>query len=87
MRNELVIDCPDRIVQLLGWTDQYKDDYFWVVDCKKKIELHTCVGGFIRLKNRLSGFDYYQIEHVWRMNHLTMDQVLEEVKNKGIILK
>lgn len=87
MRNELVIDCPDRIVQLLGWTDQYDDDYYWVVAYKEKVELHSCVGGFIRLKNRLSGFHYYQMENNWRMNHLPMDQVLEEVENKGIVLK
>ena len=86
MRNELVIDYPYRIVQLLGWTDQYEDDYYWVIDCKKRIELSSCVGGFIRLKNRLSGFDYYRMENSWRMNQMPLDQVLKEVKNKGIIL-
>jgi len=69
MRNELVIDHLE-IVKLLGWTDQYDDDYYWVILRYKdnKIVLSSCVSGFKRLKGKLSGFDYYQLEDWWKLN-------------------
>jgi len=73
---------------LLGWTDQYEDDYYWVIyNNKREVVLSSCVGGFTRLKRKLGGFEYYQIKDIWEMNNPPLSKILEEVRNRGIILK
>lgn len=90
-RNELVLDSPFNVVRLLGWTDQYQDekygDYYWVVETRVDVELRSCVGGFVWLRKRLSGFEYYSALNVWELNTLPLNDVLNVVKDKGIILK
>jgi len=86
-RNELVYDSPFKVVKLLGWTDQYEDDLYWVVSTREDIELYSCVGGFVWLKNRLSGFDYYRAVAVWDMNSMTAMEECNLILDKGIILK
>jgi|GEM_PF-3024854 len=87
-RNELVLDYPFEVVKLLGWTDQYDDDYYWVIYRRRVgIVLYSCVGGFIWLKKSLSGFDYYRMVNNWDMNTVSDDEMLQMVKDKGIILK
>ena len=87
-RHELVLDPPFGVVWLLGWTDQYNDDYYWVIYSKERgVELHSCVGGFIRLNKKLDGFDYYHMKHVWGLNMPAKEQMLEEAQKEGIILK
>lgn len=91
-RNEIVIETPFRILMLLGWTDQYKEeDYYWVTydprDFKSPIHLESCCGGFIYLKNQLSMFDYEQLRNIWNMNTKPLDEILNMVKDKKIILK
>jgi hypothetical protein len=90
-RNELVLDSPFNVVRLLGWTDQYQDekygDYYWVVETRVDVELLSCVGGFVWLRKRLSGFEYYSALNVWELNTLPLNDVLNVVKDKGIILK
>ena len=86
-RNELVLDSPFKIVKLLGWTDQYEDDYYWVVFDRQDISLYSCVGGFVWLKGKISGFDYYHMEHVWGLNTPTDKDINDEIKRRGIILK
>jgi len=88
MRNEFVFDIPFNIVLLLGWTDQYDDDYYWVIYSKNRgIVRYSCCGGFVRLKGKLNGFDYYNIQHQWELNNPSLDSILNIVKEKGIILK
>jgi len=88
MRNEFVLDIPSNIVLLLGWTDQYDDDYFWVIyNENREIVLDSCCGGFVRLKGKLNGFDYYNIQHRWELNNPSLADVLNTVKERGIILK
>lgn len=86
-RYELVLDSPFTVVRLLGWTDQYEDDYYWIVYTRKGIQLYSCVGGFVWLKNRLSGFEYYSALNVWELNTLPLKDVLNLVKDSGYILK
>jgi hypothetical protein len=90
-RYELVLDSPFNVVRLLGWTDQYQDekygDYYWVVETRVDVELLSCVGGFVWLRKRLSGFEYYSALNVWELNTLPLNDVLNVVKDKGIILK
>jgi hypothetical protein len=89
-RNELVLDSPFKVVKLLGWTDQYEDDYYWVVlSHREGIQLYSCVGGFVWLKNKLSGFDYYCAVEVWNLNNPTDKEISDMIneKHNGIILK
>ncbi len=85
-RNELAIE-HFAVIRLLGWTDQYDDDYCWVVQDGNEIKLHSCCGGFIWLKNRLNGFNYYQMVEWWNLNCLPLVDALKMVTAKGIKLK
>jgi hypothetical protein len=86
-RNELVIQAPFQIVKLLGWTDQYDEDYYYVIYSPGRgLVLSSCVGGFVWLKGNLSGFDYYHMVATWELN--TSEQLVEaEIKDRGVILK
>ena len=85
-RNELGIE-HFTVIRLLGWTDQYEDDYFWVVQDENEIKLHSCCGGFVWLKNKLNGFNYYQMLNWWGLNYLPLTDALEKVKERNIKLK
>lgn len=86
-RNELVLGSPFEIVKLLGWTDQFDDDYYYIIQIRDKISLYSCVGGFVWLKNKLSGFDYYHTVEVWNLNTPSKSFIDSEIKAKGWILK
>jgi hypothetical protein len=87
-RNELVLDSPFQVVKLLGWTDQYDDDYYWVVyTYREGIKEYSCVGGFVWLKDKLSGFDYTHAVCVWDLNNPTEEEITTMIKEEGIILK
>lgn len=87
-RNELVYDSPFEVVRLLGWTDQFPDDYFWIVyHCTEGVRLYSCVRGFVWLKGKLSLFDYYNANEVFNLNCPSMGEILDIVDQKGLILK
>lgn len=87
-RNELVYDSPFEVVRLLGWTDQFEDDYFWIVYHQKNgVQLHSCVGGFVWLKGKLSLFDYHQADEVFSMNCPSSEIILNMLKQKDYIVK
>jgi hypothetical protein len=85
-RGQLVIDGFDVVVRLLGWTDQYEDDYYWVIWKKGKVELHSCVGGFCNLKGYLKTWDYIHLDYLYELNWPT-DNAYPAIKDKKIILK
>ena len=85
-RNELVYFVPHLVVRLLGWTDQYDDDYYWVVANGFDIQLFSCVGGFTWLKGRLSKYEYYHADHIYEINH-PIEHILKEIKEGDINLK
>ena len=89
-RNQLMLDSPFSVIKLLGWTDQYEEDYYWVVQERKNSEgsitLYSCVGGFIPLKKKLRTFEYLQLVNLWNLNMNHLD-VTREIENRGIILK
>lgn len=91
-RFELVYDSPFEVVKLFGWTDQYIDekygDYYWITYTHRTgVQLYSCVGGFVWLKRRLNGFEYYHALDVWNLNELSDEDVLKLIKDRGIILK
>ena len=68
-RGELAIDPCDRIVKFLGWTDSEEEDRYWVHwERNRGIVLNSCCGGYIWLKGRLSGFDYYRLLDMFEKN-------------------
>lgn len=87
-RNELVYDSPFSVVRLLGWTDIPDDDYFWVVyDSSQGVVLHSCVGGYVWLKDRLSIFEYHYADDIFKLNTPPLSEILQLVKDMNIILK
>ena len=85
-RNELVWDRPFNVVKLLGWTDQYDDDYYYVIAENRGITLYSCVGGFTWLKKYLPFWEYANAAVVFNLNY-SQDLIEQEIKEKGIILK
>jgi hypothetical protein len=88
-RNELVLDTFD-IVKLLGWTDQYDEDYYWIIQhpyYNDIITLTSCVGGFVWLKNSLSLWDYTSLLRTFDWNSVSDEDVKAELQSKSIILK
>lgn len=87
-RYELVYQDPFDIYILLGWTDQYENDYYWVVyEDRGGIRLISCVGGFIWLKNRLTKHEYYSSASTWLYNNNSIEEMLKEAKAQGIKIK
>ena len=86
-RNELVWHGPFEVVKLLGWTDQYEDDYYYVVaKWPAGIQLISCVGGFTWLKKRMPIWRYKYEDEIFTLN-IPQKWIDEQIKEKGIILK
>ncbi len=86
-RNELVLSQGNEVARLLGWTDQYEDDYYWVIYVPRTgVRLETCVGGPLWLKKRLSGFEYYRLERNFEINN-PMEIAKQLIEEQKIILK
>lgn len=92
-RYEIMLDMFE-ICRLLGWTDSYDDDYYYVLqryrygkEIKNSIILSSCIGRPIPIKHRIPMFDYYQLEHQWELNTYKLEDVLEELKNKKFEVK
>lgn len=91
MRNEIVLDHFETY-RLLGWTDQFEEDYYWVILTRRvnvgvSIELYSCVGGFIRLRGTLSERDYFSIESGWNRNGASVKDGLSLAEKEGVIIK
>ncbi len=89
-RNQLMLNDIEGVIKLLGWTDQFDDDYYYIVQARRygveeNIFLHSCVGWFMPLKGRLPEFTYLRLEHLWHMN--TLIDIDKEIKEKELILK
>jgi hypothetical protein len=87
-RNELVWNLSDEIVLLLGWTDSYDDDYYYVVYSRKNgIELVSCVVGFTWLKSWYSSWDYEYKYSTYLRNCPPIEEIMQLVKDQKFILK
>ena len=89
-RNQLMLNGINGIIKLLGWTDFYEDDYYYVVQerkygVKENIFLHSCVIWYIPLKRRLSILEYMNLEHLWNIN--TLIDIDKELKEKEYKIK
>lgn len=91
MRNELMLDTF-RVIRLIGWTDQYDEDYYYIIQERvpgvgNTISLFSCVGGFTRLRRRLSPYDYWQTAYLWDLNGATVEAARQYCEEQGIIIK
>ena len=87
-RHELVIDGFWEIYFLLGWTDQYEDDYYYVFySYNRGVILYSCVGYFVPLKGKLNGFNYYRMKRVWEYNTPKLPEIQELAKKENIMIK
>ena len=91
LRNEIVLDTFETY-RLLGWTDQFEEDYYWVILTRRMnvgiaLELYSCVGGFVRLKYYIPNEEYDKIERGWNLNNGTVEEGLRLAKEQGIIVK
>jgi hypothetical protein len=89
-RNQIMLDDISGVIKLLGWTDQFESDYYYIAQARRygesdNVFLYSCVGSFIPLKGKLSKFNYMRLEQLWYMNALT--DIDRELKEKGLILK
>ena len=89
-RNQLMLNDINGVIKLLGWTDFYEDDYYYVVQerrygVKENIFLHSCVIWYTPLKKILSIYDYMNLEHLWNIN--TLIDIDKELKEKEYKIK
>lgn len=89
-RNQLMLDDVYGVIKLIGWTDQFESDYYYIAQVIRHEEsdnvfLYSCVGSFIPLKGRLPEFTYLRLEQLWYMNALV--DINREIKEKNLIIK
>lgn len=74
-----------EISRLIGWTED-PDDYYYVVQRRNgEIRLHSCVGGFVRLRDRLSGFEYEMVMNQWGRE--SIEDAMKKITEMKIVLK
>lgn len=87
-RHELVFDSPFRVAQLIGWTDQFEEDYYYILWSREQgLHFQSCVGGFDWLKKRLSKKEYYNALKVWNYNCPTIQEILAKCRAMEIKVK
>ena len=87
-RYELCWDAPFNIVRLIGWTDQYDEDLYYVIYNRKEgVHLYSCVGGFVYLKDYVPKWEYANAEYVFELNTTNLLNILNMVEHKEIKLK
>lgn len=87
-RHELVFDSPFRVQQLIGWTDQFEEDYYYILWSREDgLSFQSCVGGFDWLKKRLSKKEYYNALRVWNYNCPTIQEILAKCRAMEIEVK
>jgi hypothetical protein len=84
-RNEIVLDMFG-VVKLLGWTDQFEDDFYYIVVDGYDVKLISCVGGLVWLKNKLDLWEYSCLQRTFEMNS-SKELTDYEIKRKGLIIK
>lgn len=90
LRGHLALDTFS-VVRILGWTNQYEEDIYWIVLTRLpgegvSVQLISACGGFIPLYRRLRSYDYWQTVRLWDMNDATVEHGLEICKERGILV-
>lgn len=88
-RNEVMHEDFD-LIRLLGWTDQYEEDYYYVYQLRtygigNRITLMSCVGGPTPFK--LPATDRQRLNEIWDLNDCTVEQGKQMAADMGIIIK
>jgi hypothetical protein len=88
LRGHLALDTFE-VVRILGWTDQYEEDIYWIVLTRRSgegvvVSLMSACGGFTPLRNRLHSYDYWHTLHLWDLNGATVEQGLQICAEQNI---
>ena len=67
-KGEFVITEDDKVMRLIAIGDD-EFDYYWVYWDGRKTYWHSCVGGFIVLKNKIDEKDYERLIRIAKLNH------------------
>ena len=91
-KGEMVL-MDKKVYQLIG-VGQDTYDYYWILYDGRKVSLHTCVGGFAVLKNKLDDKDYNELIRLAKLNFFSSydiygikegefeyDNVMKEITN------
>ena len=67
--NTIILSFGDfTLYRLMGFYEDTDDYYYNLKDIKGQFSLHSCVMGFIPLKNKIDDDDYERIESVFEIN-------------------
>lgn len=88
LRGHLAVDTFE-VVRILGWTDQYEEDIYWVILTRRRgignvIELSSACGGYTPLYKKLKPFDYWHMVHLWDLNGATVEYGLQKCAEQNI---
>jgi hypothetical protein len=73
-KGEFVITDTDKVMRLIAVVDD-DIDYFWVYWNGRETFWHSCVGGFIVLKNKIDEKDYNNLIRMAKLNHIDLWQL------------
>jgi hypothetical protein len=88
LRGHLALDTFG-VVRILGWTDQYEEDIYWIVLTRRRgvgvaVELMSACGGFTPLRGSISKFDYWHTLYLWDLNDATVERGLQICAEQNI---
>lgn len=67
--NEIVLDADNKATRLIGLAFDSADFYYINKSLHGKTTYHSCVGGFIPLKESISTDDYDRLESIFPLNN------------------
>lgn len=88
LRGHLALDTFE-VVRILGWTDQYEEDIYWIVLTRRPgvgvaVNLMSACGGFTPLRNKISTFDYWHTLYLWDLNEATVERGMQICAEQNI---
>lgn len=88
LRGHLALDTFS-VVRILGWTDQYEEDIYWVVLTRRQnvgvaVELMSACGGFTPLRGKINAFDYWYTLYLWDRNGATVERGMQICAEQNI---
>lgn len=88
LRGHLAVDTFS-IVRILGWTDQYEEDIYWIVLTRRRgvgvaVELMSACGGFTPLRGKINAFDYWHTLYLWDLNGATIERGMQICAEQNI---
>lgn len=67
-KGTFIITGMDKVERLVAIGDD-EMDWYWVTYNGRKFTWHSCVGGFVQLKNKIDEKDYNEFIRLAKLNH------------------